>query len=248
MSFKAKIKKPGDMIRSSDWNAAIQEIESLGTKKLNLSGGSLSGPLTIKDGLKIGDEDSQLSIDCSQNGLVNIKTKDESDKLILGLGDNQTLTFKDGNVGLGVDEPKDKLEVDGNLNVSGLIKNGTCSDGAWYDHPNEWANQTTSNAYQILTTRKIHLTHNSRLFFFMHGHTNIASGGLHAYVRIDGSIQGTGIHNWVAGTWQQVSYGFISSLNAGEHLIEGIYRNGSGNGALVQLNGIGLSYMVVGSY
>ena len=42
MAFKSLSKQPGDMIQSADWNAMNDEIERLGTAKVNRTGDTLS--------------------------------------------------------------------------------------------------------------------------------------------------------------------------------------------------------------
>ncbi|MDF0551819.1 hypothetical protein [Kamptonema sp. UHCC 0994] len=52
--FTPETKKTGDLIRSADWNAAMQEIVRLESAKVNRKGGdSLEGPLTIESALAV---------------------------------------------------------------------------------------------------------------------------------------------------------------------------------------------------
>jgi hypothetical protein len=41
-------KHPGDPIKSDDWNELAAEAQRLGTDKLDLTGGTISGPLAVK--------------------------------------------------------------------------------------------------------------------------------------------------------------------------------------------------------
>jgi hypothetical protein len=47
-------KKQGDNIRSKDWNDAVAEIQRLDTAKVNLAGGSITGPLNVSGNVGIG--------------------------------------------------------------------------------------------------------------------------------------------------------------------------------------------------
>ena len=118
MSFTTQIKKPGDMIRSSDWNAAMQEIDSLGTGKLDLTGGKLSGSLSITDQLNVVSKKNQLIIDSTNNGSIRVKTGKETDQLSFGNGKEPTLTIKDGKVGVGVSSPQASIDSRNDIGIS----------------------------------------------------------------------------------------------------------------------------------
>ncbi len=56
MPFSPTSKRPGDIIQSVDWNAAMDEIKRLETDKLNSSGGEISGALTVGNAVTSGTE------------------------------------------------------------------------------------------------------------------------------------------------------------------------------------------------
>lgn len=54
-------RKPGDILKSDDWNIIIKEIDRLETAKINRDGAdTLKGPLTIAESLKVN---SYITID-----------------------------------------------------------------------------------------------------------------------------------------------------------------------------------------
>jgi len=125
MSFKAKMKKPGDMIRSEDWNEAMQEIENLDTTKLSLSGGALSGALKIPDRLTVGNGKSKLIIDASHEDHLWMHTDHETSLLSVGNSDEPSITFKENSLGIGTNDPREKLHVTGHILSKPII-------GQWY--------------------------------------------------------------------------------------------------------------------
>ena len=56
MAFPSSGKQAGDLIKSEDWNDAIDEIVRLGDDKLDAAGGAVSGPLTVAGALGAGVE------------------------------------------------------------------------------------------------------------------------------------------------------------------------------------------------
>lgn len=75
--FTHQAKKAGDLIRSEDWNAAMDETVRLETAKLNRQGSdTLQGPLTIRDALSIGNvaaDGSRLKVANSADDWVDIR-------------------------------------------------------------------------------------------------------------------------------------------------------------------------------
>jgi hypothetical protein len=59
MPYTPQPKVPGDLIRSTDWNEAMTEIVRLDASKLNITGGTISGPLTVGSNLGIGTTNPQ---------------------------------------------------------------------------------------------------------------------------------------------------------------------------------------------
>ncbi|KAA3661192.1 MAG: hypothetical protein DWQ04_17190 [Chloroflexi bacterium] len=51
MSFKAKTKKSGDLALAKEWNEATAEIERLEKAKINKSGGTMTGQLTVNNNI-----------------------------------------------------------------------------------------------------------------------------------------------------------------------------------------------------
>ena len=116
-------RKPGDILKSDDWNIIIKEIDRLETAKINRDGAdTLKGPLTIAESLKvnsnvtisgnlsvknvleIGDTPFGGNRDWMQKG---IKINWDSDSLFIGLK-NEGTNRKDAVIAWG-DDPQDDL-------------------------------------------------------------------------------------------------------------------------------------------
>lgn len=116
-------RKPGDILKSDDWNIIIKEIDRLETAKINRDGAdTLKGPLTIaealnansnvtisgnlsvKNVLEIGDTPFGGNRDWMQKG---IKINWDSDSLFIGLK-NEGTNRKDAVIAWG-DDPQDDL-------------------------------------------------------------------------------------------------------------------------------------------
>lgn len=100
MPFQIKMKKPGDMFQSSDWNEAMNEISRLESSKLN-TGDEIEGTLSIRN----LEEPSKKSI-------FHLKSQKEGAQL--SIGDTKALSIgKNGGIGMGVSNPHQGLAVDG---------------------------------------------------------------------------------------------------------------------------------------
>jgi len=120
-------RKPGDILKSDDWNIIIKEIDRLETAKINRDGAdTLKGPLTITEALKVNSSviiSGNLSVtnvleigdpplagntggnrDWMQKG---IKINWDSDSLFIGLK-NEGTNRKDAVIAWG-DDPQDDL-------------------------------------------------------------------------------------------------------------------------------------------
>lgn len=61
-------KSSGDNIRSKDWNDVVKEVQRLDTDKLNLAGGSLTGPLSVGGQVGIGTPTPDQPLTVSRKG------------------------------------------------------------------------------------------------------------------------------------------------------------------------------------
>jgi len=135
-------KSRGHVIKSKDWNDAITEVRRLDTAKVNRSGGSITGPLTVSGNVGIGLTGPQqaLSVGASlnvdqadaNNGAVNPgitfgsnsgegiasrrTTGGNQAGLDLYTGSTARLSITNGgNVGIGTINPQGRLDVGGDI-------------------------------------------------------------------------------------------------------------------------------------
>ena len=109
-------KGPGDSIRSADWNQTVDEVIRLDNDKLNLTGGSISGDLSVSGILGLGPTpaDHKLSVDAG-----NLDVQSANDLAINSGGANERLRITAaGQVGIGTAAPNTQLRVEvGGLTV-----------------------------------------------------------------------------------------------------------------------------------
>jgi len=109
-------KGPGDSIRSADWNQTVDEVIRLDNDKLNLTGGAISGDLTVSGNLGLGPTpaDHRLSIDA---GTLDIQSANALAINTGGANERLSITAA-GQVGVGTTAPNTQLRVDvGGLTV-----------------------------------------------------------------------------------------------------------------------------------
>lgn len=123
MSFTALdlTRKAGDLIKCEDWNKSMQEIERLGRDKVDSVDGALSGTLSIDEKLTIRSAENNLLIDSTKEGELSMKTGRQSDQLIFGNGENRALTIRENRVGIGMDDPREMLDVNGHAKATPIM-------------------------------------------------------------------------------------------------------------------------------
>lgn len=123
MSFTALdlTRKAGDLIKCEDWNKSMQEIERLGRDKVDSVDGALSGTLSIDEKLTIRSAENNLLIDSTKEGELSMKTGRQSDQLIFGNGEDRALTIRENKVGIGTDDPREMLDVNGHVRAKPII-------------------------------------------------------------------------------------------------------------------------------
>ena len=129
-------KTKGDLILSNDWNTVVLGVESLEADKLNLSGGNMTGTLTVNtrigintapstklhvsggnwnlastDGdLKIGNNDYRLKIGVATGGGgagdVYMRAVGGTNRMFIGSGTTNTLTVQGNRLGLATTDPE----------------------------------------------------------------------------------------------------------------------------------------------
>ncbi|MBK8021894.1 MAG: hypothetical protein IPK19_10845 [Chloroflexi bacterium] len=152
MAFSPTPKNPGDLIRSQDWNEALDEVVRLESAKLNRTGGSISGSLTIAGALGVGSATApnrSLTVRGASGTYLNVIADNGTEEVLLGAdaaggivstitnhdlqlraGGNQTrLTIKaDGNVGIGTTTPGHQLDVANRIRIR---QGSSGSAGVW---------------------------------------------------------------------------------------------------------------------
>lgn len=139
-------KSRGHVIKSKDWNDAITEIQRLDPAKVNKSGDSITGSLTIAGNVGVGttspttglsggrtlhvDNPSGGSVLRLGAGIANGQQWEWQSTVINNVGalnlskltapaSNPLTVLANGNVGIGTPNPGARLEVNGDIAISG---------------------------------------------------------------------------------------------------------------------------------
>jgi hypothetical protein len=139
-------KTRGHVIKSKDWNDAITEVQRLDTAKANKAGDSITGSLTIAGNLGVGttspttglsggrtlhvDNPSGGSVLRLGAGVANGQQWEWQSTVINNVGalnlskltapaSNPLTVLANGNVGIGTTNPGNRLEVNGDIAISG---------------------------------------------------------------------------------------------------------------------------------
>jgi hypothetical protein len=136
-------KSSGDNIRSTDWNEMIAELVRLDNAKANRSGDVFTGPLTVTGGrwnlaasegdFRIGNDNIRMKIGVALGGGgagdVRLRAVGGTSRLMLGSGDNDTLTVQGDQIGIGTTTPQSSLDVRGFTRTLGLSVNDGSNSG-----------------------------------------------------------------------------------------------------------------------
>jgi len=126
--------KAGDVIRSTDWNAANQEIARLEAAKVNYEGeNALTGPLTVKAALAVTGPSTltgKVGIG-AEPGEAQLAVKGNTALTgTLQVTDNAHLATAKGNVGIGTTNPENfKLRVSGDLHADRIVVHNSSGAG-----------------------------------------------------------------------------------------------------------------------
>lgn len=156
-----------------------------------------------------------------------------------------------GNVGIGTTSPQAKLDVNGDLRVSGPFS-APSSLGTYFDKVEKWQNDTTSGQWTLLTEREISLSARTHVLVLGHCHGITSDGGtaLDFGIFIDGydppdpkAVRGVGLTH--STTWVPIVAVTAAVLDKGDHTIELKFR--SRGGRSVSCSGVSMATMVLGS-
>lgn len=144
-------KSRGDVIRSKDWNDAIKEIQRLYTTKVNKAGDTMTGPLTLTNILPSYGTLTFFS------QIADVEYDGGADGVFLFKDNGGKTAFIGGNVGIGTNDPKQKLTIEGPNNAGKDPASGMSAGGQFAikgnapqidfidtDH-NDWAIHVNSN-------------------------------------------------------------------------------------------------------
>jgi hypothetical protein len=126
--FKHTDKTSGDVIRSEDWNAAMNEVMRLEKAKVNREGDTIEGPLTIQGALTLNDRVGIGGAPDTGDNAAKLQVKGSA--AIDSLSVSKTLTVTEastltGNVGIGgapaTADNAAKLQVKGSAAIAGNL-------------------------------------------------------------------------------------------------------------------------------
>nr|HMN27908.1 hypothetical protein [Caldilineaceae bacterium] len=116
--FTYERKKPGDPIRSRDWNAAMQAITDLGNALRSNPNGIPTGPLSVQGFLNVQGTVSATRFVGDGSGLTGIQSSGGSQ---WSNGTNGAIHYTGGNVGIGTPYANEKLEVQGTVKATRFV-------------------------------------------------------------------------------------------------------------------------------
>lgn len=146
MPFNHEDRKPGDRIRSADWNEVGREVVRLGADKVSRAGGdTIAGALTVRGDVSVGAQTQGAALrivrgtedgSVATHGAVVLESGvPTAPTLRLGLGADfswlqggvrQTLALnpRGGDVGVGTERPRSRLAVAGGMSVGAAYAAG----------------------------------------------------------------------------------------------------------------------------
>src|SRR6478752_3801677 len=117
MPFNEQHQSPGNPIPAAGWNSMVDEIKRLGDAKIDITGGIMSGPLTLQKSLSVAGGatlgaatvNGAMSV-AGQTSLGNGATVNGTLSVAGTTAVTGTGAFGDLRVGPGAGAPKDTLE------------------------------------------------------------------------------------------------------------------------------------------
>ncbi len=196
MPFTPQAKKAGDLVRSQDWNDAMQEIVRLETAKVNRAGGdTIAGSLAI-------------------DGTLRVATINHTELNFQIGGVTKLAIANNGNVGIGTTNPGAKLEVSGNLTVQGNVAVSGTVDGRDVSADGTKLDNHASNTNNPHNTTAVQV-----------GALPITGGALSGALSVTLNQGGTAIQTTVASSSSTNNIGFFNSVaGIGDRTARGIYN------------------------
>src|SRR5262245_144097 len=167
--FTYDSKTSGDLIRSQDWNKAMQEIVDLGEdvgrlrdNTLSKAGGSLTGPLTVAAALQVHGTVQATRFEGDGSGLTGL-TLSQWTATTTGRG----IFYTSGPVGIGTATPTETLEIQGTVKATRFVGDGSGLTGLQDSgsSPSQWTTAANGAIYYaggnvgIGTTPPAHALH-----------------------------------------------------------------------------------------